>query len=240
MTSPAHLVLLAPYGNALWGDLLSDRANGVPAICSDLSEGDRFDRMAEGVLAAAPDRFHLAGFCMGGSVALEILRRAPDRVQGLALINASVAPDSAAQAHARRERMERLRQKQLVASFPDAFYLSHAAEWMLSPKGRGSPELVARVRSLLAETPLAQSLNQQRAMATRADHRALLRTLRTSVLVVGGLDDRVCEPQRSIEIARSAPGAEIHLLDNCGHLAPIERPDALTTLMMRWIGRAFA
>jgi pimeloyl-ACP methyl ester carboxylesterase len=234
-----RLVLLAPYGAGLWSQIIPAVAKIATVTVVDPGDEDDFAAMAERIVRVLPARFHLVGFCLGGHIALEILRKAPGQVAGLALLNTGLAPDSPTQRVVREERIAKLRAKASGMETPDDGYISHAAQWLVSPRAAASPSLMAQVRALLGEIPLSRSIAQQRAMLGRSDNRQSLTLAQAPVLAVGGDHDRVCPPT-SVEAVRSyAPGARVHVLQGCGHLSPLERPAGLAAVLTGWLmGRA--
>src|SRR5215469_18912975 len=90
---------------ALWGPQTAALADIADMSVADLTQADSMAAMAEAVLGAAPPKFALAGLSMGGYVAFEVMRRAPERVERLALLDTSARPDTPEHKRARRELM---------------------------------------------------------------------------------------------------------------------------------------
>jgi pimeloyl-ACP methyl ester carboxylesterase len=230
------LVLLAPHHPKVWDAVAAELAGRLSLMAPDLRPLGSFDDMAARVLAEAPPRFAIAGLCMGGYLAFEILRRAGGRVAGLTLINTSARADDPRQALVRRRRMAAL------AGKPDgagaAAYVEEALPWMLAPVHRRDPAIAAAAAGAIASIPPTVALRQQAAMLRRPDSRADLGRLHPGTLVIGGRQDRICPPELSVEIARLAPGARLEILDPCGHLAPLEQPERVARLILEWSGAA--
>lgn len=238
MTSEPDMVLLAPYGADLWSDVLDQLPQLGRVVTPDLGAGGDLSRMATEILRQAPKVFHLMGLCMGGYLAFEIMRQAPARVSALALLNTSAAPDSEQMAAARARRIASLEARLSDQTGPDDTYIENAVRWLISPASQARPRVVDRVRTILKAVSLRSSLEQQRAMMKRPDSRATLDRLRLPTLVVGGQHDRICAPSHSREIAASISASDIVVIEQCGHLAPVEAPVRVAQAVGRWIARS--
>jgi pimeloyl-ACP methyl ester carboxylesterase len=162
-------------------------------------------------------------------LAMEAARQAPQRVRGLALLGTSARADTpelialrtAAIAEFEAGRAEAL----LRANAMFAFHAAHQA--------RLTGEYVAMV--LRAGVPAL--VRQNRAVMARADLRPTLGRITCPTLVVGGADDALTPPDRSREIAAAVPGAQLHLLPECGHMLTWEQPQLLVPLLQDWLAR---
>src|SRR5262249_25362626 len=150
---------------------------------------DSVGEMAATVLAAAPERFALAGHSLGAIVALEVVRQAPGRVTRLALLNASARPASEEQL-AVWEAMREREVNDVVRGFVEV--------------NGGPPEVVAGMAGQVGRRGL---LRQLAAQATRPDSRPSLGSIRVPTLVVTGGDDQVCPRSLQEELVAGIPGA---------------------------------
>jgi pimeloyl-ACP methyl ester carboxylesterase len=173
----------------------------------------------------------IAGFSMGGYVALQMLAEAPRPVHGLALVCTSARADTPEGAA--------VRARALTAIERDfERYVGTLVSFLLTPPGLEDRALVAEVRAdMLAVGPEAAA-RQHRAAAGRADQRAFVRGLRLPVQVVGGGADKVTPPALSQELADLVPGAELELIEGAGHLVPFEHPARLAAHLQRLALRA--
>ena len=233
MTAGVDLVLLSAHGGEVWRCLRDHLDPSIHTHPFALEQGDSLAAMARSVLDVAPKRFALAGLCVGGYVALEIMAQAPERVTHLALLHTSARSDTEAEASRRARRIGAL--AQMAAEHTSVEYANEALPWMLAPAALRDPVIAAAARALLLETPIAVSHRQQTAMAARLDRLALLRAIDLPTLVVTGRLDRIAPPARSIEMAHQAPGARLAVLEACGHLSPLEQPRQLGALMWAWL-----
>ena len=164
---------------------------------------------------------------MGGYVALEIMRRAPERIERLALLNTNARPDSA-EATANRRRLMALAQK----DFP-------AVIQALLPK-LANAEHLEKVSGTITEMALAAGkeafLRQEEAIIGRIDSRPHLAAIRCPTLVVAAGDDQLMPVEILAELAGAIPGARLATIAGCGHMASLERPAEVTKLLRDWLG----
>ena len=188
------------------------------SVALALPDSDSFDDIASSLVSSLPDRAVLVGMSMGGYLALEIARRAPDRVAGLVLIGCTAAADSekaAAQrgkvvAWARREGIE-----ELATSICNS---------LLGPASRDNAELRASVARMARSQGLDVFARHQAALAGRPDNSASLPAITCPVLVMAGADDTVTPPQVGRDLADRLPRGRFVEIEGAGHLAVIERP----------------
>ena len=207
------------------------RAGGLRVVVPDVSGGASMGEMADAVLAAAPERFALAGLSMGGYVAQQVVRQAPDRVTALALLDTSARPESAAQTE-RRRGLERLGRERGYGAVLDALWPAEVA-----PSRHGDTALRARFDRMCGGFGLEVFVRQQQAITARLDSRPLLAGLGVPVLVLCGRDDAITPLDHHDEMARLAPTAALVVLDDCGHLSTWERPDEVTAALRSWLAR---
>ncbi len=190
---------------------------------------DTLAALADDVLADAPERFALVGFSLGGYIALEIMRRVPQRVTRLALLDTTARPDSPERSEARRIGIEAVRRGKfdlVVAAFVEA---------VSGPVIRKDPALAATVRAMMASPGEDTYIAQQIAMINRPDARPALADIRCPTLVAWGAEDETTPAEGHLEIARLVPGAIATAIDNAAHMAPMEQPEAVTALLTLWL-----
>jgi pimeloyl-ACP methyl ester carboxylesterase len=194
----------------------------IPAMASHA-----WTRVAD-VPAEAP--LLIAGFSMGGYVALHMLADPRRPVQGLALVCTSARPDTPEGA-AVRERA--------IAAIERDFdrYVGTLVSFLLTPTGLEDKALVAEVRADMAAVGPVAAARQHRAAAARTDQREFVRQLALPVQVVGGSADKVTPPALSQELAALMPGAELELIESAGHLVPFEHPARLAAQLRRLVHR---
>ena len=185
--------------------------------------------VAEQVLAAAPARFALAGLSMGGYVALEIMRRAPGRVARLALLDTSARPDTPEQTALRREMLE------LVARGGFGKVMPASLPKLVHPDRLQDDRLLGVIKGMAARVGEEAYVRQQTAIIARPDSRPDLARIRCPTLVLCGRQDALCPVDRHAEMAAAIPGARLAIIEDCGHMAPLERPQAVTALLREWV-----
>ncbi|MEH3121390.1 MAG: alpha/beta fold hydrolase [Sphingomonas phyllosphaerae] len=209
------LVLLPAMGcdGQLWAQQVIALGDIAHPELGDLTVDPTLEAMAARVLAHAPPRFAVAGVSLGGYVALEMIRQAPERVERVALFGTRASL---------RMRARTLDEQGMLAIAPHA-------DPMLTPIISGPVQAMAeRVGATVFE-------RQQRALLARPDIGDAIRCVRVPTLVAVGERDRICLPEDARELAASIPGARFRLIRHCGHLAPMERPGEVTALLRAFL-----
>jgi pimeloyl-ACP methyl ester carboxylesterase len=185
---------------------------------ADTLHDDTIAGMAERILRNAPGRFALLGTSMGGYVALEVVRQAPGRVAGLALVSTSAREDSDEQLAARR------RQSQLVEQGHFDELVDAAFPSVVAERNESDPALLQVWRSMAATVGPDHFLRQQAATMARSDSSEILAGIGCPTFVVHGVEDRLIPPAEGEEIAAAVPGATLRLIAEAGHFLLLERP----------------
>jgi pimeloyl-ACP methyl ester carboxylesterase len=206
---------------------LADLAGRV--LIPDVTGEDSVAAMARGILEAAPERFSLAGLSMGGYVSLEIMRRAPERVEALALLDTSARPDTPEQTEARLGLIELARS----GRFDEVW--RRLLPKIVHPDRVEDPELRRAVRGMAHAVGPEGFERQERAIIGRPDGRPDLPGISCPTLVLCGRDDALTPPHLHEELADGIPGAGLHRIEDCGHLSTLERPEAVTRAMRAWL-----
>jgi pimeloyl-ACP methyl ester carboxylesterase len=200
-----------------------------PVTVASTLDGETMGDLAAAILADAPPRFALAGLSMGGYVALEIMRRAPDRVVRLALLDTAASPDTPEQSEARRAAIARVEAGELEA------VLREMAPRLLHPDHQTDATLIdAQMRMGLAVGAKAY-IRQQSAIIGRIDSRPHLAGITVPTWIVVGDQDAVTPPDRAQEMASAIPEARLGIVEGAGHLTPLEQADAIERLLMEWL-----
>lgn len=172
----------------------------------------------------------LAGFSMGGYVALQMIATATRPVQALALVCSSARPDDPASAP--------MRERAIASAQRDwERYITGISNYLTTPATQADPALMEAIRGDLRDAGAKATVAQHRAVAARPDHRAMLPTLRMPTLVIAGALDPLIPPAQSKEVADAIPGAVWREVDGVGHLLPWERPQDLAAAMDGWLAR---
>jgi len=197
-----------------------------------LTRAETVEALAEDVLAAAPDRFALAGHGFGGIVAMEVLRKAPDRVLRLALIDTNCQAEMPGVAAQREERIVGVRAGKLAEAIQDEIRPSYLAP---GPDRLNVMHLVTEMAQALGPDVFVR---QSRAMQRRPDQQGTLRRAKTPTLILCGEHDALFPVRRHEFIAHLMPNAALQVIPEAGHLPTLERPRPLTGFLRRWLQAA--
>lgn len=195
----------------------------------DLTTAATIPEMAASVLkAASAERFVLLGLSLGGYVAFEIMRQAPERVAGLVLMDTTARPDTA-EATAKREELIKLAATDLDAVTEQLLpRLSHP-ELMNLPTVRGV------IQSMASSLGKEVFVRQQRAIIGRPDSRPTLATITCPTLVICGQEDLITPPELAMEMSDGIRHAKLSIIEHCGHLATLDQPAEVSRVLLDWI-----
>lgn len=215
----------------IWRDQAADLHDIADATIADLTLDDSVGAMADRALAGAPKRFVLIGLSMGGYVALEIMRRAPERVIALMLFDTSARPDSAERVQRRLAGMASLKVGKFAGVtgrlLPQLVHPSHVD----GPVGRELQEMARRVGG-------EAFLRQQQAILDRPDFRPSLAAISVPTLVAVGDRDVLTPPADALELHIGIATSELLVIRNCGHLPAIEKPERTAKIIRGFLSAA--
>ncbi len=225
-------VLLLPgllCDHRLWSGQIEPLADLACVRTPGLSTYESIAQMADGVLRTAPEQFALAGFSMGGCVALEIASRAPLRVQRLALLSTNAA---GLLPTVRRHYEESI--ASIEAGDLDG-YLADAFPRYVAPARVSDRALWEAFSTMATSLGPAVAVRQMRALLDYPGFRGNLRdVVRPAVLICGDEDQRTPVAIHQ-EMARQIVGAQLKVIERSGHFTPLERPTAVTTAVRQWL-----
>lgn len=231
---PATNLLLLPgllNDARLWQHQIEGLSGVARVTVADLTGADAMPDLAASAVRQAPTgQFLLAGLSMGGYVALEVMRQAPDRVAGLALLDTSARPDSPEVTEARRELME-LAQTEFPA------VIDTLLPRLVHPSRLSDALLVGTIREMAESIGREAFLRQERAMIARIDSRPFLDRIHCPVLVLCGRDDAITSVDVHRELVEALHDASLTVIEECGHLSALERPQQVTEALRTWLER---
>lgn len=202
----------------------------APSV-ADLTRSDTIAGLARDALAQAPaERFSLAGHSMGGYVALEVMRQAPQRVERLALLCTNARPDSPESSENRR-RLVALAERDFPA------VIATLTQKLLTPKHLGDARITGTLSEMAMGVGVEGFRRQQQAIIGRADSRPGLGNIRCPTLVVAAADDAIMPVEIVKELADGITGARLTVIADCGHMATLEQPDRVLEALVPWLER---
>lgn len=201
----------------------------APVEVADLTRDDSIAGMARRVLGEAPERFALAGLSMGGYVALEIMREAPERVTRLALLDTQARADLPEAGAMRRDLMA------LAGRGAFKGVSSRLMPRLLHHDRLQDEALVDAVKAMAEAVGKDAFVRQQTAIMGRIDSRPHLPAIACPTLVLCGREDALTPPELHLEMAALIPRATLVVIPGAGHLAPMERPGAVSAHLRLWL-----
>ncbi len=229
MAEPLVLIPGIMCDARLYGAQIAAFSNEICVTIAPVTQGERIEEIASNLLDQLPKRFAMAGLGFGAMVAMEILRRAPDRVSRIALISTNAQADTPQTAAAREAlivgaRSGRLDEVMRTQLKPD--YLAPGAH---------------RATVLTAVSSMAQTLGaevfvrQSRAMQRRRDQQSTLRKCKVPTLVLCGAHDVLTPVRHHSFIAELIEYAKLVVIEEAGHLPPLEQPEQTTEALRAWM-----
>jgi len=208
---------------------IADLADVVDVIVPELWHHDSVGAIAQDILDAAPPKFALLGFSMGGYVAFEILRRALDRVERLALMDTQASPDSPDSTARRRALIEQ--------SKIGRFHGVHKTllPQIVHPSHINDPAITQPILDMALEIGAEGFLREQVAIIGRPDSRPLLVDIEVPTVVIVGRHDQTTPLARAEEMAADISTSRLVVLEDCGHMSPLEKPAEVSAALRRWL-----
>jgi pimeloyl-ACP methyl ester carboxylesterase len=231
MDNPMPILLVPGLGGSprIYAPVVPQLWRFGPVTVANHIRHDNLGAIARRVLAEAPPRFALAGHSMGGYIALEILRQAPDRVAKLALINTQARPDTPE---------ARDRRRVLIARVQAGHYhdlLDELFPGFVHPSRQEHADLRRIVHEMGDDVGADGFIRQQTAIMSRMDSRPTLAMITCPTLVLTGDEDNTIPNAMSVEMAEGIRGARLVIIPECGHLSQLEQPPAVAAALATWL-----
>ncbi|WP_336512079.1 alpha/beta fold hydrolase [Pseudaestuariivita rosea] len=202
-----------------------DRDILVPGI----SGHDTMSALAEQVLTDAPDRFALGGLSMGGIVVMEVLRQAPERIAGLALMDTNPLAEAPEVKARRGPQIEAIQRGELASVMRDEMKPNYLTD------GPGRQAILDLCMQMALDLGPDAFVRQSLALRDRPDQTATLRGFRDPALILCGRDDLLCPVERHELMHDLIPGSTLQIIDGAGHLPTLERAEQTTDALRRWL-----
>jgi pimeloyl-ACP methyl ester carboxylesterase len=211
--------------------LIEGLAGRAPCVVADLTRSDTIAGLARDALAQAPPGpFALAGHSMGGYVALEVVRKAPARVERLALLNTNARADSP-EASENRRRLVALAARDLPA------VVAALLPRQMTPAHLRDPVLTGIIGSMALAVGRDAFARQQQAIIGRIDSRPHLAAIRCPTAVIAARDDQIMPLELLKELSDGIAGARLTVIEDCGHMATLEQPARVLEALIDWLER---
>lgn len=185
---------------------------------------DSPQKMVEEILEQAPDQFILIGHSMGGWLCLEVMRRAKERVTKLCLLNTTARSDTPIVKIKRKEMIQRVESgqfREVVKELVDYFVFNTSVK--------------EKVEKMFLEVGEQAFIRQEKSMLIRDECESILPMIQCPTLVIHAANDKVFTLEDHQELANNISGAKLAIIENCGHMSPLEMHQAVTTLLGSWI-----
>lgn len=228
----APLVLLPGHlcTALMWEAQISALSDTTQCIVPCYNKGRSMAEFARHILNEIPlPHFSLAGFSMGGFVAMEMLRQAPERISRLALIGTRPDRDTAERIQHRQRHINAVKERGLAAVFPEI-----SRNWM-HRNHQQNYTLIATLQQMAMMTGDDGFLRQEYALIQRHDAQNVLATVRCPTLIIAGEDDLPNPPGKQKLMAQLIPHAQYINVPGCGHLLPMESPQVLVRALHDWL-----
>lgn len=227
------LVLLPGLVNdaRLWQHQAAAFADIAHVSVGDLTKGHTIAEMAADVLASAPvGQFALAGLSMGGYVALEIMRQAPERILALALLDTSARPDTPTALEKRSEAIAQAEsnyQAVIETLMPKQLHEVHLQDHAL----------VSLITDMAMSLGNKTFIRQQHAIAGRIDSLPFLAQIKCPTLILCGREDAITPIGLHQEMVTAIEGSGLCIVDECGHLSALEQPGRVNDALAQWLAK---
>ena len=217
----------------LYGPQIEALSREMNVMVACTTRGERIEEIASEILMGLPQKFALAGLSMGGIIAMEILRRAPDRVTRLCLMDTNPLAETPQRSAGYEPMIVGVKAGRL-----DDVMRGFLKPDFLAP-GAGRIEVLARMQEMSRDLGPEVFLHQIRALQRRRDQQSTLRKCKVPTLVMCGAHDGLTPPKRHTFMAELIPYAQLQIIEDAGHVPTLETPDIVTGHLRDWMSQPF-
>ncbi|WP_110968823.1 alpha/beta fold hydrolase [Pseudomonas huaxiensis] len=225
--SALPLVLIPGFmlDESLWNEVVEHLPFKRKVHRANLLQGHTIAEIAQNIAADAPPRFVLIGFSLGGYVARSLVQQFPDRVAGLVLIATSLRPDTPVQ--------QRLKQTAVKASAQGQFrgLSSVSISQSVNPLRANDNALIGRIREMGQR--MGHDVFARQSLLVRNEISSC--TIHCPTLIIAGAQDKLRLPEEARELRDAIPGARLEVVEESGHMIPLEQPEKLALLISHWL-----
>jgi pimeloyl-ACP methyl ester carboxylesterase len=233
-TPPLILVPGLMCDQTVWEQQEPELRKRMTVTIADHRELDSLPKMAAAIVERAPARFAIAGHSMGGRVALEVFRQAQDRIAGIALMDTAFAPrqkgEAADQEAANRYALLEIAEKRGMRAMARIW-----SQRMVHPDRLSDSNLMDAIHDMIARKTPEIYAAQIKALLERPDAGPLLEQIRCPAMVLCGRQDSWSVLSVHEQMAARIAGSNLVVIEDCGHMSTMERPDEITASMLDWI-----
>ena len=217
----------------LFAPQITDLSRDHAVTIAPITQGERIEEIASGLLDILPAKFALAGLSMGGIVAMELLRRAPERITRIALMDTNPLAETPQSAAAYEPMIIGARAGRL-----DEVLRGFMKPEFLAP-GPQRPAVLNKVFEMGRDLGPEILIRQVRALQRRRDQQPALRRCKVPALVLCGAHDTLTPLKRHAFMAELIPYAKLEVIEDAGHLPTLEAPEAVTAALRAWMKQPF-
>ncbi len=214
----------------MWQPQVKGLADVATFQVPDLTQANSFPELAQQVLETAPDRFALAGLSMGGALAFEVWRQAPDRISHLALLDANPHADTPERKADRHQQLEMADQGRFAEVTTEVLLPR-----LLHPDRLSQTDLTDLILDMALNVGPEGFRRQIEALMSRPSSLPTLPAITVPTLVLCGREDRLTPLALHEEMVAHLPEAELVVVEHCGHLSTLEQPEAVNAALRRWL-----
>jgi len=220
----------------VWQRQIDGLSDVAVCTCAGYGSLDSLPAMAEAVLRTAPERFSIAGHSMGGRVALQVYRRAPQRVARIALLNSGYLPLAAGEGGQEETR----KRGELVALAQSQGMHAMLRQWlppMIDSRRSNDTTLVNSIIEMMSRKTPEIFAAQVRALLARPDATPVLEQIHCPALLLTGREDGWSGPAQHAAMSAKIAGSQLAIIPDCGHMSTLERPAEVTAALRAWLAQ---
>ena len=194
-----------------------------------LTGRESIEKLAEDILLEAPNRFALLGLSMGGIVAMEMLRQAPERISRLALLDTNQLADAPERKLIRDQQIKRVEAGELRAIMRDEMKPNYLAD------GKNKNEILELCMNMAEALGPQIFIEQSKALRARPDQCETLKAVQVPTLIACGEHDSLCPIERHLLMHELIAGSRLSVIPQAGHLPTLEQPKLMNQELMQWL-----
>ena len=234
MTIPLVLLPGLMCDQTVWVDQIAALEGIAEPQVADYGSLNSLPAMAEATLKTTPPKFALAGHSMGGRVAMEMFRQAPDRITHLCLMDTRYHPLPVGEA-GEKEKAGRLALVDVARKEGTRVMAEEWVKGMVHPDRLQDETLINAILDMFARKTADTFFAQQTALLTRPDAGMLMSQIHCPTLILCGRDDSWSTPEWHESMAKEIRGATLAVMENCGHMSTMERPAEVSAALREWL-----